>query len=401
MRVLSLSTVTDLPRELAKLHGSQPAWALLYGVEGSPFADTMNALRRVYASLPVFGTSSFQGVFTQRGFERGMTLLVADRDDAVAPAVALEATSADQARNRAQAACRKIQEELGTPPRMLLLHATPGFEERILAGVRDVFGKDVPVYGGSAADNTLSGNWRVFANGTVCDEGFLLVGLFSAPEPPWGDFMGGYLPTGQHRDGDSRRRQSRVRDRRAAGSRRLQYLGERGHRGRAQEWWQRDDQNQPLATGPGRRQRPGNTAPPIGSPQSRHRRREGLGTIRRVFARRPDHAHDEHSRSVGQSRASGRSARPRLCEQHTSRRTALLLRWLLELDARSSRTHRAGVRPGARRSSVRRYRDLWRARHVLRKSGKLARQFDVLGRVALAREPSASTEHELCSVGRS
>jgi hypothetical protein len=195
MRVLSLSTVTDLPRELAKLQGSQPAWALLYGVAGSPFADTMNALRRVYANLPVFGTSSFQGVFTQRGFEGGMTLLVADRDDKIAPAVALEATSADQARSRAQAACRKIQAELGTLPHMLLLHATPGFEERILAGVRDVFGKDVPVYGGSAADNTLSGNWRVFANGTVCDEGFLLVGLVSA-RTIWGGFLGGYLPTG-------------------------------------------------------------------------------------------------------------------------------------------------------------------------------------------------------------
>ena len=194
MRVLSLNTAEDLPRELAKLHGSQPAWALLYGVERSPFADTMNALRRVYANLPVFGTSSFQGVFTQRGFAGGMTLLVAERDDAVAPAVALEATSAEHARKRAQAACRKIQQELGMLPGMLLLHATPGYEEHILAGVRDVFGKDVPVYGGSAADNTLSGNWRVFANGTVFNEGFLLVGLVSA-RAPLGGFLGGYLPT--------------------------------------------------------------------------------------------------------------------------------------------------------------------------------------------------------------
>ena len=101
MRVLSLSTVEDLERELGKLHGTLPAWALLYGVQGSPFADITSALRRRYANLPVFGTTSFQGVFTQRGFTRGMTLLVAEREDQVTPAVVLEVTGADHARKRA------------------------------------------------------------------------------------------------------------------------------------------------------------------------------------------------------------------------------------------------------------------------------------------------------------
>jgi hypothetical protein len=154
----------------------------------------MKLLRLRYPALQVFGTTSFQGVFTQRGFDRGMTLLVADSEDQVTSAVVLEATGEEQARKRVQAACRKIQKELGASPSMLLLHATPGFEERILAGVRDVFGKDVPVYGGSAADDALAGHWQVFANGSSCQEGFLLVGLVS-PRTPSGGFLGGYLPT--------------------------------------------------------------------------------------------------------------------------------------------------------------------------------------------------------------
>jgi hypothetical protein len=194
MRVLSLKVAEDLERELRKLEGTQPAWAILYGIAGSPFTSTMSRLRTRYPNLPVFGTTSFQGVFTLGGFERGMTLLVAEREDQIAPAIVLEATGAEHARKRAQAACRTIQTELGAAPSMLLLHATPGFEERILAGVRDVFGKDIPLYGGSAADDTLSGNWRVFANGAVCEEGFLLVGL-SSPRTPSGGFLGGYLPT--------------------------------------------------------------------------------------------------------------------------------------------------------------------------------------------------------------
>jgi hypothetical protein len=77
---------------------------------------------------------------------------------------------------------------------MLLLHATPGFEEAILAGVRDAFGNEIPVYGGSAAGDDLSGDWLVFADGAVCSEGFLLIGL-SGQQPPSGGFLGGYLPT--------------------------------------------------------------------------------------------------------------------------------------------------------------------------------------------------------------
>lgn len=124
-----------------------------------------------------------------------MTLLVADDEDEITPAFVLAATKDEQARERARLACLDIKRQLGSLPSMLLLHATPGFEERILAGVRDAFGNEVPVYGGSAADDALTGKWSVFANGAVCDEGFLLIGLAS-PRAPSGGFLSGYLPTG-------------------------------------------------------------------------------------------------------------------------------------------------------------------------------------------------------------
>ncbi|HEX7671949.1 MAG TPA: FIST N-terminal domain-containing protein, partial [Polyangiaceae bacterium] len=195
MRVLSVKGVEELASELGKPPASRPTWALLYGVEGSPFAGVMGALRQRFPQLQVFGTTSFQGVFTQRGFGRGMTLLLADAEDEITPAVVLETTGAEHARESARSACQQIKKQLRGLPTLLLLHATPGFEERILAGVHDAFGDDVPVYGGSAADDALAGNWRVFANGAVCGEGFLLVGL-SSPRAPAGGFLGGYLPTG-------------------------------------------------------------------------------------------------------------------------------------------------------------------------------------------------------------
>ena len=195
MRVISLKGEGELDRQLQELGTEQAAWALLYGVEGSPFLAIMSSLKRSLPELHVFGATSFRGVFTAQGFRRGATLLIADRADNLLPAFALEATAAEQARERASAACRDIERQLGKRPNMLLLHATPGFEEQILSGVRDAFGNEVPVYGGSAADDALTGNWQVFANGAVCAEGFLLIGLSTSQRPPTGGFLGGYLPT--------------------------------------------------------------------------------------------------------------------------------------------------------------------------------------------------------------
>ena len=194
MRVMTVKSPDKLEREVAKLEGTTPTWALLYGVEDCCFAAIMSALRRRYPTLSVFGTTSFRGIFTRQGFIRDPTLLVADADDEIVPAIVLQRATAEEARSKAQAACHAILKQLGKAPSMLLLHATPGFEERILAGVHDVFGKDVPLYGGSAADDKLAGKWQVFANGEFCDQGFLLIGMSKA-QPPSGGFLSGYLPT--------------------------------------------------------------------------------------------------------------------------------------------------------------------------------------------------------------
>ncbi|MEO7037167.1 MAG: FIST N-terminal domain-containing protein [Polyangiaceae bacterium] len=191
---MTVKSDDTLEREVAKLEGTTPTWAMLYGVEDSRFAAIMSALRRRYPKISVFGTTSFRGVFTRQGFIRNPTLLVADADDEIVPAIVLQPASAEDGRGKAQAACRAILKQLGKPPNMLLLHATPGFEERILAGVHDVFGTDVPLYGGSAADDKLAGKWQIFADGEFCGEGFLLVGMSNA-QPPSGGFLSGYLPT--------------------------------------------------------------------------------------------------------------------------------------------------------------------------------------------------------------
>ena len=75
-----------------------------------------------------------------------------------------------------------------------ILHATPGCEEELLAGIYEVLPTSVALIGGSAADQDLSGKWRVFSGAQSIANGAAL-GLFSWPGKVTCALRGGYLPT--------------------------------------------------------------------------------------------------------------------------------------------------------------------------------------------------------------
>jgi hypothetical protein len=184
----------ELERKIAALAKRSPTWVLMYGAEDSPFDTILAAMHRHCPRVPAFGATSFGGVFTSSGFLRKVCLLAGDVNDGIRMAVSLQQVGASHAKECAAKACHEISSKLGTTPNMLLLHATPGFEERILEGVASVHAKNVPVFGGSAADDLLAGKARVFAGTAVVREGFVLAGIASARDLQ-GAFMGGFLPT--------------------------------------------------------------------------------------------------------------------------------------------------------------------------------------------------------------
>ena len=171
-----------------------PRWFLLYTAADTDVSLLMAAVARAYPHVPVFGASSFRGTFSPAGFSRDSALLIGEREDGLQAELAFEHTTTESGAAVAQHAADTITRRLGRKPDVFLLHATPGHEERLLEGVRASAGTEVPVYGGSAADDHNAGRWRVFANGHVLHEGMLLVGLTS-PRPILKGFAGGYLPT--------------------------------------------------------------------------------------------------------------------------------------------------------------------------------------------------------------
>jgi len=187
--------VWDLTGGNTEAFGSrEPAWLLIYATVDQPVEDLAVALTKRFPNAAVFGATSFQGVLTPEAFRRGALVLASDRVDGVRAASATRASSANRGRSDARSAAEEIVKALGAKPQSLLLHATPGFEERVLEGIDEAFeGKPPPVYGGSAADDDLSGKWRVIGNGRVEREGFVLAG-FTSDRPMHGSFVAGYTP---------------------------------------------------------------------------------------------------------------------------------------------------------------------------------------------------------------
>ena len=128
-----------------------PAWILLYSTADVDHASVIAELCRRYPGVNVFGTTSFQGVLTPNGFQRGAHLLIGEKDDRVQVRTQL-CSFGDDPKKSAQAAALALM-GTGKPwcPDVILLHATPGSEEAVIAGIDEVFGGQVPIYGGGSS----------------------------------------------------------------------------------------------------------------------------------------------------------------------------------------------------------------------------------------------------------
>jgi len=85
----------------------------------------------------------------------------------------------------------------GEAPDLIWLSASPGQEELVLAGLEDIVGHNVPILGGSAADNTIEGAWRIFDGATDTSEGVVVSVLFPS-RPVSFAYHNGYAPTQHH-----------------------------------------------------------------------------------------------------------------------------------------------------------------------------------------------------------
>lgn len=150
----------------------------------------MKSIADTLPGVPLIGNTSFTGVITPDGYatsDDGFVGIFAMGGDKITVGVAGSPKGTD-ARSTGQKVAMDALAKAGKPttgkleiPDYFYMVAPPGEEECYLKGIEDVIGR-VPFFGGSAADNSITGNWVLYQDDMVTADG-VAVAFFFADEP--------------------------------------------------------------------------------------------------------------------------------------------------------------------------------------------------------------------------
>ena len=171
--------------------------AFLYTSCENNVDKVLDGAKEELGTAPIIGCTSSGGIIIPDGFissENGFVgiMAIGDPDTTVGVAGSKKSRSA---RETGKKVAQKAMENAGRTevPAYFYMVANPGEEEDYLKGIEDVIGR-VPFFGGSAADNTVEGNWKIYTNETVFSEG-VAVAFFYTDKPMANIYTGAYHET--------------------------------------------------------------------------------------------------------------------------------------------------------------------------------------------------------------
>ncbi len=147
--------------------------------------------------VPLIGNTSYTGVITPEGFISGEDgfvgiMAVSDPDMAVGiAAIEKDGDPVDMGERAAKLAMKNAGKT--TPPDYYYMTAPPAEEEFYVKGITKVIGR-VPFFGGSAADNTITGEWKLYTDKGVFADG-VAVAFFYTDKKMTNKFTGAYNET--------------------------------------------------------------------------------------------------------------------------------------------------------------------------------------------------------------
>lgn len=168
-----------------QLGANVPSLCLVTATVEHPAAEVFSSLRRELPNVPIHGITTAHGVLGVEGMARGrhgaVGILLLAAGGTVSFAVGSAPIEEDGRAAGRIAAGRIASRYMDARPRVLLFHCSPGLEEEALEGVAEVF-PGVPVYGGSASDESLAGGWTVFTNDGPRTTAVSLAAVYGAVE---------------------------------------------------------------------------------------------------------------------------------------------------------------------------------------------------------------------------
>ena len=146
----------------------------------------MEGAKSVLGDVPVVGCTSSAAICTQDGYLNketgysGMMLFGGDLEVVTAGSAQTDETPREVGRRVAKEAISKVKGE-DVEPDFFFMSASPANEEEYLEGIQDIIG-NVPVFGGSAADNTVEGKWSILNDGEAFADGVTIAIFYTKGE---------------------------------------------------------------------------------------------------------------------------------------------------------------------------------------------------------------------------
>lgn len=197
------ASARDAGKEAAAAAGnslSDVKVALVYCSCDYDVDEVMAGVNDALPGVPALGNTSFTGVVVPGagyvGGDEPFVGVMALSDEAMTVSVvAADRAQSDDAFAAGAAMAEAAVEAAGTDmaPDYFYMAASPAEEEIYLKGMASVIGR-VPFFGGSAADNTIEGNWKLYANGESFADGCVAAYFWGGPSMT-NVFTGAYRET--------------------------------------------------------------------------------------------------------------------------------------------------------------------------------------------------------------
>ncbi|MBW3697884.1 histidine kinase [Vibrio sp. T187] len=174
------------------------ACLICYCTEEYDASALQQELVKRFNNVPIHGCTTCQGVMTEKGFQKGPVVgLLAVYDsgiNAYGTGIGEFGESISDTVSHVIDMALLSADRVGEVPDLILMHSTPGDEEKVLNALDQKFGTQVPLIGGSAADNMVSKSWSVFTE-QKCSSNALSITVFFASQAIYSSFSAGHAPT--------------------------------------------------------------------------------------------------------------------------------------------------------------------------------------------------------------
>lgn len=181
----------------AKIGLDQIKMAFVYSSCDYDIKEMLSGISDELPGIPLIGNTSFTGIITPEGYissDDGFVGIMAFSDPDMAVGVAAKKRGNCPQEDGKTIALEAMKAAGKTcAPKYFYMAASPAEEEFYLKGISSVIGQ-VPFFGGSAADNSIAGNWKLYTDTSEFADG-VIVAFFYGDTPMTNMFTGAYRET--------------------------------------------------------------------------------------------------------------------------------------------------------------------------------------------------------------